>query len=108
MSINLKNLISVLDAKWIGPDTDIFIDHISIDSRSLQNGSKTLFFALSGANNDGTNGLLAVKQNGGTVIIQKPETADVPYMPAHAIKNLEADYILSPTEIAEFIKGLAE
>jgi alanine racemase len=52
MSINLKNLISVLDAKWIGPDTDIFIDHISIDSRSLQNGSKTLFFALSGVNND--------------------------------------------------------
>jgi UDP-N-acetylmuramyl pentapeptide synthase len=52
MSINLKNLISVLDAKWIGPDTDIFIDHISIDSRSLQNGSKTLFFALSGINND--------------------------------------------------------
>ncbi|SHL44638.1 bifunctional UDP-N-acetylmuramoyl-tripeptide:D-alanyl-D-alanine ligase/alanine racemase [Flavobacterium saccharophilum] len=52
MSINLKNLISVLDAKCTGPDTDIFIDHISIDSRSLQNGSQTLFFALSGANND--------------------------------------------------------
>jgi alanine racemase len=52
MSINLKNLISVLDAKWIGQETDIFIDHISIDSRSLQNGSQTLFFALSGINND--------------------------------------------------------
>ncbi|KUJ63196.1 alanine racemase [Flavobacteriaceae bacterium CRH] len=52
MSINLKSLISVLDAKWIGLETDIFIDHISIDSRSLQNGSQTLFFALSGINND--------------------------------------------------------
>jgi len=52
MSINLKNLIPVLNAKWIGSDTDIFIDHISIDSRSLQNGSKTLFFALSGVNNN--------------------------------------------------------
>ncbi|MBF4515029.1 bifunctional UDP-N-acetylmuramoyl-tripeptide:D-alanyl-D-alanine ligase/alanine racemase [Flavobacterium sp. ANB] len=52
MSINLKSLISVLDAKWIGSETDIFIDHISIDSRSLQNGSQTLFFALSGINND--------------------------------------------------------
>jgi alanine racemase len=52
MSINLKNLIQVLDAKWIGTETDIFVDHISIDSRSLQNGSKTLFFALSGVNND--------------------------------------------------------
>ncbi|PIF32409.1 UDP-N-acetylmuramoyl-tripeptide--D-alanyl-D-alanine ligase [Flavobacterium sp. 9] len=52
MSINLKSLISVLDAKWIGSDADIFVDHISIDSRSLQNGSQTLFFALTGVNND--------------------------------------------------------
>ena len=52
MSINLKNLISVLEARWIGSEAAIFIDHISIDSRSLQNGSQTLFFALSGVNND--------------------------------------------------------
>ncbi|PWB23184.1 bifunctional UDP-N-acetylmuramoyl-tripeptide:D-alanyl-D-alanine ligase/alanine racemase [Flavobacterium sp. HTF] len=52
MSINLKSLIPVLKAEWIGLNTDIFVDHVSIDSRSLQNGSQTLFFALSGANND--------------------------------------------------------
>lgn len=52
MSINLKSLISVFNAKWIGSESDIFVDHISIDSRSLQNGSKTLFIALSGVNND--------------------------------------------------------
>jgi len=52
MSINLKSLIPILDAEWIGSDTDVFVDHISIDSRSLQNGSKTLFIALSGVNND--------------------------------------------------------
>ncbi|KOP40060.1 bifunctional UDP-N-acetylmuramoyl-tripeptide:D-alanyl-D-alanine ligase/alanine racemase [Flavobacterium sp. WLB] len=52
MSINLKSLIPVFNAEWIGSDSDIFVDHISIDSRSLQNGSKTLFIALSGVNND--------------------------------------------------------
>jgi alanine racemase len=52
MSINLKSLISVLDAEWNGSDIDIFVDHISIDSRSLQNGPQTLFIALSGVNND--------------------------------------------------------
>jgi alanine racemase len=52
MSINLKSLIPVLNVEWIGLNTDIFIDHVSIDSRSLQNGSQTLFFALSGANSD--------------------------------------------------------
>jgi len=52
MSLNLKSLVSVLNAKWIGSNADILIDHISIDSRSLQNGSQTLFFALAGVNND--------------------------------------------------------
>ncbi|KLT68990.1 bifunctional UDP-N-acetylmuramoyl-tripeptide:D-alanyl-D-alanine ligase/alanine racemase [Flavobacterium sp. ABG] len=52
MSINLRNLIPVLEAEWIGLHTAIFVDHVSIDSRSLQNGSQTLFFALSGVNND--------------------------------------------------------
>ena len=52
MSIKLNSLVPVLDAEWIGSDEAIFIDHISIDSRSLQNGSETLFFALSGVNND--------------------------------------------------------
>jgi len=52
MSINLKSVVSVLNAKWAGSNDAVFIDHISIDSRSLQNGSQTLFFALSGVNND--------------------------------------------------------
>ncbi|UPZ17051.1 bifunctional UDP-N-acetylmuramoyl-tripeptide:D-alanyl-D-alanine ligase/alanine racemase [Flavobacterium humidisoli] len=52
MSLNLKSLVSVLNAKWIGSNADVLIDHISIDSRSLQNGSQTLFFALAGVNND--------------------------------------------------------
>ncbi|SHF95256.1 bifunctional UDP-N-acetylmuramoyl-tripeptide:D-alanyl-D-alanine ligase/alanine racemase [Flavobacterium defluvii] len=52
MSINLKSLIPVFNAEWIGAESDIFVDHISIDSRSLQNGSQTLFIALSGVNND--------------------------------------------------------
>ncbi|AWK07370.1 bifunctional UDP-N-acetylmuramoyl-tripeptide:D-alanyl-D-alanine ligase/alanine racemase [Flavobacterium crocinum] len=52
MSLNLKSLISVLNAKCEGLENDVFIDHISIDSRSLQNGSQTLFFALTGVNND--------------------------------------------------------
>ncbi|MBB4800549.1 alanine racemase [Flavobacterium nitrogenifigens] len=52
MSINSKDLISVINAKWTGSKDAVLIDHISIDSRSLQNGSQTLFFALVGVNND--------------------------------------------------------
>ncbi|MBZ4036393.1 bifunctional UDP-N-acetylmuramoyl-tripeptide:D-alanyl-D-alanine ligase/alanine racemase [Flavobacterium sp. 17A] len=52
MSLNSKDLISVVNAKFIGSKEAVLIEHISIDSRSLQNGSQTLFFALKGVNND--------------------------------------------------------
>ncbi|HEY4618434.1 MAG TPA: bifunctional UDP-N-acetylmuramoyl-tripeptide:D-alanyl-D-alanine ligase/alanine racemase [Flavobacterium sp.] len=52
MSISLKNIIPVLNAKWIGNTPETEVDMVSIDSRSLQNSSHTLFFALVGPNND--------------------------------------------------------
>ncbi len=52
MSIAIKNIITILDAKWFGIDLDAQVDTVSIDSRSLQNSSHTLFFALIGPNND--------------------------------------------------------
>ncbi len=50
---NLRNIIPIIKANWIGQDEAAVIDAISIDSRSLQNGENTLFFAISGPNNDG-------------------------------------------------------
>ena len=52
MSILLKQIIPVLNAEWIGNNSPAEIDTVSIDSRSLQNSSHTLFFALVGPNND--------------------------------------------------------
>ncbi|PJJ10379.1 UDP-N-acetylmuramoyl-tripeptide--D-alanyl-D-alanine ligase [Flavobacterium sp. 1] len=52
MNLSLKKITSILNAKEIGNTNDLEIDTISIDSRSLQNNEKTLFFALTGANND--------------------------------------------------------
>lgn len=52
MPLSLKNIIPVIHAKWFGESDAMPIGHISIDSRSLQNDVTTLFFALSGPNND--------------------------------------------------------
>jgi alanine racemase len=52
MSLQLKNIVSTIQAKWFGNTPDSLIDTISIDSRSLQNSPHTLFFALVGPNND--------------------------------------------------------
>jgi alanine racemase len=52
MSISLKHIIPVLNAQWIGNSSPAEVDTVSIDSRSLQNSSHSLFFALVGPNND--------------------------------------------------------
>lgn len=53
MTLTLRNIIPIIKANWIGQNDVAVIDAISIDSRSLQNGENTLFFAISGPNNDG-------------------------------------------------------
>ncbi len=52
MSINIQSIIPEIQAQFIGNESAVVIDNISIDSRSLQNGAHSLFFALKGANND--------------------------------------------------------
>lgn len=79
---------------------------VAFESAADVFGNKLVAILLSGANSDGTEGLIAVKKQNGTAIIQSPETAEVPYMPAFALKHLEADYVLTPSEIASFIKEL--
>ena len=52
MSNKILQSIQNIPATFIGDNADLVIDAIAIDSRSLQNGPQTLFFALVGANND--------------------------------------------------------
>jgi alanine racemase len=52
MNLPLHKITSVLNAEYFGNDNEIVIENISIDSRSLQNGTQTLFFALVGRNTD--------------------------------------------------------
>ena len=58
---------------------------------------------LSGTGSDGTNGIKAVKEHGGLVIAQDPETAKFDGMPRSVINTGLADFILSPEEIADEI-----
>jgi len=62
---------------------------------------------LSGANDDGTRGLMAVKEAGGIVVIQDPLTAEVAYMPQYALNRVKADLILQDDSPQEFISLLS-
>ena len=58
---------------------------------------------LSGTGTDGTGGVKAVKEKGGLVIVQSPETAKFDGMPRSAINTGLADFVLSPEEIVDEI-----
>ena len=52
MILKIDTVISQIQGVFVGNGENKIIDTVSIDSRSLQNGSQTLFFALVGSNND--------------------------------------------------------
>jgi two-component system chemotaxis response regulator CheB len=70
-------------------------------------GADLVCLLLSGGNADGVEGLQYVKGRGGVVVVQDPATAEVPYMPEHAIARVGADFVVPAGELPAFLKGLA-
>lgn len=60
---------------------------------------------LTGANNDGTAGMIAIKNNGGLTIAQDPDEAMFPAMPAASIKE-GVTYIWKLEVIGKFLLSL--
>lgn len=79
---------------------------VAFESAAEAYGSKVTGILLSGANADGTNGLIAIQQAGGKVVIQKPETAGMPFMPENAISHLTPDLVLGIEEIVNYLNDL--
>lgn len=58
---------------------------------------------LTGASNDGTAGMVAIKRNGGLTISQNPAEAQFAFMPKAAIEVKVIDHILTLSEIKSFL-----
>lgn len=63
-------------------------------------GARVLAVLLTGANADGSKGLVRVKQAGGQAIVQDPHTAESPEMPAAGIASAHVDRVLPLEQIA--------
>jgi two-component system, chemotaxis family, CheB/CheR fusion protein len=68
-------------------------------SLARERGRRAVAVILSGTGADGTLGLKAVKEAGGLVIAQQPETAQYDGMPRSAIATGLVDYVLPPDEM---------
>ena len=81
---------------------------IAFESAAETFGQNLVAILLSGANADGSNGLIAVNNAGGTSIVQLPETAEVPFMPEHALEVASPRLVLKPSEMTSFINNLRD
>lgn len=70
-------------------------------------GPCVIGIVLSGALNDGTAGLHAVRARGGIAIVQDPADAFCPDMPRSALRHAGADYCVPLSEIPRLLPELA-
>jgi two-component system, chemotaxis family, protein-glutamate methylesterase/glutaminase len=66
-------------------------------------GNSLTCMLLSGANEDGVQGLVHAQRLGSCIVIQDPATAEVAYMPQQALKKVQPDFILTPENIDAMI-----
>lgn len=64
MTVSTVFIEKILQTSFSNNADDVVFDHISIDSRSLQNSSNTLFFCLKGQNHDAHNFIEALLVKG--------------------------------------------
>lgn len=83
------------------------IDHF-FRSLAAEQGEKAVGIVLSGTGSDGTLGIRAIKEKGGAVLAQAPETAQFDPMPQSAIKTGLVDQILPPEKMPEVLVGYVE
>ena len=84
-------------------------DVITVFLRSLTEhwDGKIIAVIVSGYDGDGAAALCGIKDVGGIIIAQKPETAVQPDMPASALASGCVDFVLSPKDIAREIIRIA-
>jgi two-component system, chemotaxis family, protein-glutamate methylesterase/glutaminase len=76
-------------------------------SAAVAFGPRVTAILLSGALDDGSAGLSAVRRCGGTTIVQEPSDAEVRDMPESAIRNTRIDHVVPAQHMATLIARIA-
>ena len=74
---------------------------VLFESAAVALGSKVCGILLTGGNDDGAKGLLAIQSMGGMTFVQDPEDAEFSTMPKSALKLLQPNFVGSLESIAE-------
>ena len=70
-------------------------------------GPRTIGVVLTGARDDGTAGMRAIKTRGGITVIQDPAEAPFPSMPMSVMQDIKVDYSVTLSEVAPLLDRLS-
>jgi two-component system chemotaxis response regulator CheB len=79
---------------------------VLFESAADSYGSDLVAVVLTGANDDGSRGVVAVKRAGGTVLVQDPEQAERREMPDAAIATGAVDGVYRVEDLAACLAGM--
>jgi two-component system chemotaxis response regulator CheB len=79
---------------------------VLFDSAADIYSDRLLGIILTGANNDGAEGMRAIHNAGGITIVQHPSDAQAPQMPRFALAETNVDYVLPLDEIVTLLQTL--
>ncbi|MEO9147081.1 MAG: chemotaxis protein CheB [Ginsengibacter sp.] len=102
MTISEGKLYLTEKEKTHGPNLTInrFFNSLAADS-----GKKAIGVILSGLGSDGTEGIKAIKNEGGMVIARNPETSEFNSMPSNAIATGLVDFVVEPAAMPDIIEN---
>lgn len=86
---------------FVRPSGDVLLESAAQSYRD-----RTIAVVLTGSGVDGAHGSRAVKEVGGTVIVQDPETAEFAAMPTAAVRTGAADLVIPVEDIAPALVAL--
>jgi two-component system chemotaxis response regulator CheB len=85
------------------PSIDVLFRSAAVAFRS-----RVVGIILTGFLNDGTSGMLAIKNCGGFCIVQDPEEAEFPSMPRSVLDNVKVDYCVTISGIGAILGKIAK
>jgi two-component system chemotaxis response regulator CheB len=102
--INRDGTVSLTQTElvnFVRPSADLLFESVAASY-----GERAIAVVLTGSGRDGSMGVTAIKQRGGTVIAQDEETSEFFSMPSAAIRTGVVDFVLPLNEISAALLNL--